>query len=161
VTFAQPEARLAFPTALDDTPLPRANPLVYRSYVSIAEKLSQLLAEEFSLVDRVTRWLWAYTPPPSRRQIADLLAMSERNLTRQLAREGTSYAQLLARVQEERAKNFLRNPALSVTEIADRLGYAEPAAFSRAFSRWAGMSPLKWRRQQASPARRDDRSHQL
>lgn len=147
VRFSEPEACIAFPTAVDNTPLPRANPLLYRSYANIAERLSQMLAEDFSLGERVTRWLWAYTPAPSRREIASLLAMSERNLTRQLGREGTSYADLLAQVQQERAKNFLRNPALSVSEIGYRLGYTEPAAFSRAFTKWTGTSPLKWRNQ--------------
>ena len=71
--------------------------------------------------------------------------MSERNLTRRLAREGTSYSGLLARVQSERARNFLRNRELSVSEIGYRLGYSEPAAFTRAFTGWTGQSPLKWR----------------
>ena len=153
VRFSEAEASLAYPALLDDLPLPRANPLVYRSYVSIAEKLSLMLAEEISLTERVTRWLWAYTPPLRRGEIARQLAMSERSLTRQLQRESTSYATLLAHVQKERAQNFLRNPALSVTEIAERLGYAEPAAFTRAFTNWTGSSPLKWRKRSASGGR--------
>jgi len=146
VQFSAREASLAYPAALDNRPLPRANPLVFRSYVSIAEKLSQMLDEDFSTKDRVTRWLWAYTPPPRRGEIARLLGMSERSLTRRLGEEGTSYTQLLAQVQEERAKNFLRSAALSVSEVGYRLGYAEPAAFSRAFTHWTGVSPLKWRK---------------
>jgi len=146
VHFLKPEACLAYPAALDDKPLPHANPLLYRSYVSIAKKLSHMLGEDFSLKERVTRWLWAYTPPPKRHEIANLLSMSERNMTRQLGNEGTSYTQLLAQVQEKRAKSFLRSPALSIAEISDRLGYAEPAAFSRAFNNWTGVSPLKWRK---------------
>jgi AraC-like DNA-binding protein len=120
--------------------------LVYRSYVSIAEKLSLMLAEDISLTERVTRWLWAYTPPLRRAEIASQLALSERSLTRQLGQEGTSYAELLAGVQEERARNFLRNRSLSVTEIGYRLGYTEPAAFTRAFTKWTGRSPLNWRK---------------
>lgn len=146
VEFDASEASLAYPATLNNNPLPRANALIYRSYVSLAEKQSQMLAEDFSLTERVTRWLWAYTPPPKRGEIAGLLNMSERNLTRQLGRENTSYSKLLAGVQEERARNFLRNPALSITEISDRLGYAEPAVFSRAFSNWVGVSPLRWRK---------------
>jgi AraC-like DNA-binding protein len=127
-------------------PLPDANPLLFRSYISIAQKQSQMLAEEFSLAERVTRWLWAYTPPPKRGEIASLLAISERNLTRQLGREGTSYSHLLARVQEERAKNFLRDPAYTISQISYRLGYAEPPVFSRAFRTWTGQSPAQWRK---------------
>ncbi|MEE4144804.1 MAG: AraC family transcriptional regulator ligand-binding domain-containing protein [Halieaceae bacterium] len=146
VDFDQPEACIAYPADIQDIPLPDANPLLFRSYVSIAQQQSQMLAEEFSLAERVTRWLWAYTPPPDRGEIAGLLAMSERNLTRQLGNEGTSYSTLLARVQEERAKNFLRDPAYTVAQISYRLGYAEPPVFSRAFRAWTGQSPGAWRK---------------
>jgi AraC-like DNA-binding protein len=147
VHFSQQEACFAFPAALDDKPLPRANALVFRSYESIVKKQSQMLGEDFSTTERVSRWLWAYTPPPRRAEVAKLLGMSERNLTRHLAAEDTSYSALLVEVQAERAKNFLRSPILSVAQIAYRLGYTEPAAFTRAFTRWAGISPLKWRQE--------------
>jgi AraC-like DNA-binding protein len=146
VEFSCAETSVAFPAFLNDEPLPRANPLVFRSYVSIAEKLSLMLAEEISITERATRWLWAYTPPLKRGEVASQLAMSERSLTRQLGKEGTSYIELLAGVQSERAKNYLRNPTLPVSEVGYRLGYSEPAAFTRAFTKWAGSSPLKWRR---------------
>ena len=146
VNFSQPEACIAYPGQTENMELPNANPLLYRFYVEIARKQSLMLAEELSLAERVSRWLWAYTPPPTRSEIASLLAMSERSLTRQLGREDTSYSHLLAQVQEERAKNFLRAPAVSIAEISHRLGYAEPAVFSRAFSGWTGQSPRAWRK---------------
>lgn len=146
VKFSADNACLAYAGAVRELPLPRANPLAYRSFVSIAEKLSLMQAEDISLAERVTRWLWAYSPPLRRADVARQLAMSERSLTRQLHRENTSYAKLLAQVQQERAEKFLRNRALSVTDIAYRLGYAEPAAFTRAFTKWTGLSPLKWRK---------------
>lgn len=155
VEFSSAEACLAFPDAFDDTPLPRANPLVYRSYVAIAERLSLMLAEDISLTERVTRWLWAFTPPLKRGEVASQLAMSERSLTRQLGNEGTSYATLLASVQAERARNYLRNPGLTVSEVGYRLGYTEPATFTRAFTKWTGHSPLKWRKHHLSVPAKD------
>ena len=149
VHFSAEESCIAYPQAFDDTPLPNANPLLYRMYESLAHKMSQMLSEDVGIEERVMRWLWAYTPPPKRREVAELLAMSERNLTRLLARAGTSYSELLARVQSERATNFLRNRELSVSEIGYRLGYSEPAAFTRAFTGWTGQSPLKWRQAHA------------
>ncbi len=146
VQFSAEEACIAYPQAFDYQALPSANPLLFKMYASLAERMSQMLAEDVGIEERTMRWLWAYTPPPNRREVAELLAMSERNLTRQLGKAGTSYSQLLARVQAERAMNFLRNPDLSVAEIGYRLGYSEPAAFSRAFSQWTGESPLRWRR---------------
>jgi AraC-like DNA-binding protein len=147
VNFSSDEACFAYTQGLEHEPLPYANPLLYRAYIAIAEKQSQMLAEEFSLQERVSRWLWAYTPPPDRRETARLLAMSERNLTRQLGRENTSFSRLTAQVQEERAKNFLIDQTLTITEISHRLGYAEPAAFSRAFSAWTGLPPGRWRKE--------------
>ncbi|WP_428357666.1 helix-turn-helix domain-containing protein [Methyloprofundus sp.] len=35
--------------------------------------------------------------------------------------------------------------SLSIIEIAFQLGYTNPANFTRAFNRWAGMSPSKFR----------------
>ena len=137
---------LVYPDTFDDTPLPGANPLLFASYKSIAERLSQSLTEDISLAERVSRWLWASSPPLKRAEIASLLALSERSLTRQLASEGTSYASLLAQVQRQRAENFLRSPQLTVAEIAYRLGYSEPAAFTRAFSTWTGHPPQKTRK---------------
>lgn len=146
VQFNAGEASIVYPVAFDSTPPPGANPLLFKMYTSIAGKLSLMLAEDVTLQERVLRWLWAYTPPLKRGEIAELLAMSERNLTRQLKAEGASFSGLSARVQAERACNLLRNPTLTVAEIGYRLGYTEPAAFTRAFARWTGQSPLRWRR---------------
>jgi AraC-like DNA-binding protein len=36
-------------------------------------------------------------------------------------------------------------PEISITEISERTGFAEPAAFSRAFKKWTGTSPAGYR----------------
>jgi len=43
------------------------------------------------------------------------------------------------------AKRELRYTALQVQQISDGLGFADPAYFTRFFSRLAGRSPQKWR----------------
>ncbi len=146
IDFEAEQASLLYPAGFEAAEPVHANRLAFRFYESITEKLSRMLAEEISLSERVTRWLWAYTSPLKRSEIAKQLAMSERSLARQLKVEGTSYNTLFAHVQAERAKNFLRNQTLSVSEIAYRLGYAEPASFTRAFSAWTGISPRNWRK---------------
>jgi AraC-like DNA-binding protein len=45
------------------------------------------------------------------------------------------------------AQTMLRNGA-SVKRISDELGYASPAAFSRAFSQVMGASPRAWLKDQ-------------
>ncbi len=47
----------------------------------------------------------------------------------------------------ELAASLLREGKLTASEIGFRVGYDAPEAFSRAFKRELGLSPLEWRRQ--------------
>jgi AraC-like DNA-binding protein len=58
---------------------------------------------------------------------------------------GDTPARYLTRVRMERAERMLRAGA-SVTDIAFQLGYESDAGFSRAFRRYAGVAPSRWRR---------------
>ncbi len=93
------------------------------------------------------RLLAAYRQGPL--QLASLakgLGVSERTLQRRLQEEGTSLQELTEAVRHELSLALLRDRALSLFEIAQRLGYASQAAFSRAFRRWRGVSPAAYRR---------------
>jgi AraC-like DNA-binding protein len=74
------------------------------------------------------------------------MGVSERTLQRRLQEEGTSLQKLSDAVRHELALEWLCDAALSGSEIARRLGYANHAAFSRAFRRWRGASPAEHRR---------------
>lgn len=152
VQFNASEAKNLFPASLGTTALPNANALAFNLFYTAARRLSEGFAQDITLTERVTRLLWAYCPAMSRREMAQRLHLSERSLTRRLSAESASYAGLLAQVQAERAQSFLRNSALSVAEIGYRMGYSDPAAFSRAFSSWTGAPPSDWRRRAIAAA---------
>lgn len=78
--------------------------------------------------------------------IARDLGHSRQTLYRRLKAEGTTYERLLDGVRRRQALRLLREQGASVKEAAYRLGYSEPAAFSRAFKRWTGTSPGEMRR---------------
>ncbi len=78
--------------------------------------------------------------------LAKSLGVSERTLQRRLHEEGTSLHELMEGVRSELSLSLLRDSDLSVAEVAQRLGYASLAAFSRAFRRWKGVSPAAHRR---------------
>lgn len=79
------------------------------------------------------------------------LGISERTLHRRLAAEGQSYQTLGESIRRQLAEQLLADSQLDIHGIAQRLGYAEAASFSRAFSRWTGLSPGRWRRRAAQP----------
>ena len=84
---------------------------------------------------------------PRLHAVARKLNLSERTLQRRLAEQGASFTTLLQTAQQREACHLLMHGDLSVTEIAGRLGYADAGHFSRAFKRWTGLSPTRWRAQ--------------
>jgi AraC-like DNA-binding protein len=64
----------------------------------------------------------------------------------------------LARWRLQLAARWLRETRSSVSEILDRLGYASPATFHRAFKREHGVAPTAYRRREALSARDRERA---
>lgn len=73
------------------------------------------------------------------------LGTSPRTLQRRLNRRGLRFWALVDQSRFEIAGALLRETDLEVQEIAARIGYCNPNAFSRAFNRWAGCSPTVYR----------------
>jgi AraC-like DNA-binding protein len=84
--------------------------------------------------------------------VARALRLPARTLQRRLAEEGQSYAGIVEALRRELSQAYLRR-RMSIAEVSFLLGYAEPAAFHRAFKRWWGTSPESFRRErlQTSP----------
>jgi AraC-like DNA-binding protein len=85
-------------------------------------------------------------------EVASRLAVSERTLQRRLREEGASFAGLEDDVRRERAFQLLRDGQLAHFEIAFLLGFSDPSAFTRAFRRWCGRTPLAWQKENAPAA---------
>ncbi len=77
--------------------------------------------------------------------VARQLDTTPRTLQRRLSQRGVSFRVLVEQTRFEIAGALLRETDLKVQEIAARIGYARPNAFSRAFTRWAGRSPTEYR----------------
>lgn len=112
-----------------------------------AELLLARIEQEAPAADRVKRWLASHSleTKPKMDQIARDLGMSGRSLRRRLHDERVSFDALVEDARTMRAKSMLADPRYSVQETAYALGFATPAAFSRAFKRWTGMAPTSYR----------------
>ena len=84
---------------------------------------------------------------PGIQNISDLLAMSNRTLTRRLSDAGVTYRDLIKKTQENIAKDLLRNSELSLGEISFLTGFSEQSAFNRAFKKWTALTPSDYRKQ--------------
>jgi len=81
----------------------------------------------------------------SKTSIASQLHMSPRNLQFKLAAQGTSYQEILDTTRRELALAYIEQRRLAITEIAYMLGFTDSSNFTRAFRRWTGKSPSKFR----------------
>ncbi|OEC91465.1 AraC family transcriptional regulator [Acinetobacter sp. YK3] len=82
---------------------------------------------------------------PSLDNVAHNLHMSNRTLRRRLNELGTSYLILLDEVRYKEAERLLLSSDMEIQEIANYLGYLQPANFARAFKKWSGISPIQFR----------------
>lgn len=87
---------------------------------------------------------------PQAVRVADLLAMSQRTLSRHLQDEGTSLSRIVEQVRIEHAERLLLGSTRPVQEVARQVGFADASSFSRAFRRATGLTPMALREQRAA-----------
>lgn len=88
----------------------------------------------------------AERPAPRLTELADLCGMSVRHLGRAFKTEtGQTLGQFVEWVTIERARAFLNETDIPVTEIAERLGFSTRAGFVYSFRRVTGSSPSELR----------------
>ncbi|MCL7942649.1 AraC family transcriptional regulator [Marinobacter sp. ATCH36] len=118
------------------------------------EEALRLLTEDAGFACRVRRVIETSHPfPPKLARVSATLFVSERTLKRRLQAEEASFQHLVDQVRLERAGELLEKTTMNLSQIADALGYADAANFTRAFKRWTSQSPSQYRhRERAAPA---------
>ncbi|ROM94452.1 AraC family transcriptional regulator [Pseudomonas brassicacearum] len=71
--------------------------------------------------------------------------LSPSTVRRKLEREGCSFQEIKDEVRRGVAFEQLRQSQSSITAIAEQIGFQEPSAFHRAFKKWTGESPGRYR----------------
>ncbi|WP_082145784.1 AraC family transcriptional regulator [Microvirga massiliensis] len=145
IRFNQESATLVFPAGDLTRRVAGADPLLR---MMLEERLRQLRADagaDFS--DDIRRLLRTRLMGArcSAEDLADLLAMGRRTLSRRLKGSGMSYRALANEVRFEIARQLLEDTEVPLGQIAAALGYSEASAFTRAFRRWSGQTPTAWR----------------
>ncbi len=153
VEFGAALTEARFPAALLDLPLANADASMFPALAQAAEaRLSARLREtqEPALVQALRQDIAAQLMQgrATLALLAERHQLSARSLQRRLAANGHSFSQLLDEVRRELAQRYLRQPELSLTDVAFLLGFSEQSNFNHAFKLWFGDSPAAWRARQ-------------
>lgn len=150
--FGAPANVAAFDAQLLSWPVPNADPLLYPVLQQHAEQLLKQRAQQEARQDAgiaaqvraaIVRGLAQGQVRVG--QVAEELGLSMRTLQRKLSDAGVNFQQVLDQTRYALAQDYLRQPGLSLVDIAFLLGYQEQSAFNHAFRDWAGINPGAWR----------------
>lgn len=110
-----------------------------------------ILTDKLSFADKLRMLLRPYLAEgiPTKQFAAGLMDTSPRTLARRLQECRVSFRSLLDELHFDAGGKLLRSSALSISDIAERVGYENPAHFSRMFRRVGGICPSEFRKLEA------------
>lgn len=147
VLFEQSASALLFRADRWQSPLPGCNP---RLLAQVERPILQYLAQHgLPLPLSALRARLAECPlaNPDIDDLSDSLDIPREHLLRTLHQHDLKFAQLLDQTREAKALQLLRDPQLSIEQIAERAGFSSTSSLVRAFRRWRGVTPLAYRKQ--------------
>ncbi|MEZ5721346.1 MAG: AraC family transcriptional regulator [Paracoccaceae bacterium] len=147
VRFGSDRDALLISSAAMETPNRLGDKGITRFLVDHLERELDELVDTRPLTDR-TRDVIARALSeglPKMGDVARRLGVSARSLHRRLADEGLTFRTLTEDTRREIAEGLLREEQYSIAEIAYLTGFSEQSAFNRAFKRWTGETPARFR----------------
>lgn len=130
--------RLQMPVCRDENAL--------RSFVADGPIQVILPSRDTGISGRLRTHLQRTQPQwPDLERSAAALHLSPSALQRRLAAEGTSFQALKTQLRREVAIYRLHTSSISLGQLAEELGFADTAAFQRAFKSWTGQPPGAFR----------------
>jgi AraC-like DNA-binding protein len=146
IQFGAPENSVLIDKELAYRPLPMGNPgLARQNDEVVMEYLKRFDGARVS--EKVRAEMISRLPAgePARGDVAGALNLSEKTLQRRLKDEDTSYQEILDDTRRDLAQQYLRDARVSVCEVTFRLGFSDQSSFTRAFKRWTGRAPGRFR----------------
>jgi AraC-like DNA-binding protein len=144
----QAKLSLAFPKTDLLCPIPHEDPTLNNILGKQAENLLAHLPENddflVRLRDNLLRCL--HEGRSDAGLVAKEMGLSERTLHRRLKNKNRVYRDILKEIRKSMSVNYLSDSKLSLPEVALLLGYSEQSTFSRAFKKWYGIPPLKYKK---------------
>ncbi len=156
VVFGAPEAEMRIAPSVLQLPHVHADSRLLAVLSRYADSLLAALPARGPLLCRVSSTIAQQMARelPTLASTAAAVHMPQRTLQRRLAADGASHSSMLDDVRRGLALKYIADAAISIGEIAYLLHFNDSTAFYRAFRRWTGESPLKYRQRLFKGGRR-------
>lgn len=103
--------------------------------------------DDFALIERFVRENFR-DPSFSALLVAERFGMSQSGVTRVFQKKtGVGFLAYVHGLRVELAKELLNTTALPISEVAEQVGYSNTLTMTRAFKRYAGATPGRYRKQ--------------
>ena len=145
VTFNAADHTLTFDAAVLLAPMLAADPTLLAIVEEKADAALTSFRTEEPFLASVRMQILHCFDDTNLGMVAKKLAMSSRSLQRKLQSLGTTFAAVADEVRREQARIYLADPMLSLGQAAYLLGFSDQSAFNRAFLRWHGETPRRYR----------------
>ena len=144
--FNQPAVQIRFSARMLDEPIATADPVSMQLAIERCEREIAAKAQGQTVSAQVVaRLVCRDGHYPDIAEMAQALHLSERTLKRRLQEDGANFQALLDQVRFRDSLRLLANASLAIKQVAEAVGYTDPANFARAFGKWSGFSPREWR----------------
>ncbi len=136
---------IAFPVEMLDRPIASSNRLLFRLLSGYLDRVKS--ASRTTIVERVEDYVRGSLPSGncSIERCARKFGTSVRTLQTNLGDHGLRFSDILEKQRIELVKVYLEQGELSLDDVAALLGYSEQSSFGRAFKRWTGSTPQRYR----------------
>lgn len=125
--FSNPKPRM---NLLNRYPIPKEFHFISSSFLS-KRTISAINYVEAHFQEKITE-----------KEVASICGMNVFTFSRIFRNEHSiTFREFLIEHRVTRAKKFLRNPQIAVTEVAQMSGFADASSFARLFRRYIGMTP--------------------
>jgi AraC-like DNA-binding protein len=145
--FAQPHTRMMFADDCLDLPIRRNQADLQRFLSRAPGNILVKYRDPDSFAQRIKAQLRAQVPAlwPETDALAQQWHLSAATLRRRLADEEQTYQRLKDSVRKELAVAALADDQRSFADIAQSLGFADTSSFYKAFRKWFGANPGRYR----------------
>ena len=136
-----------------DIPVIYRNASLFQSLQSQCHQEMEQLAQEFSMGHKIQKAIGPLLHEGSLTidDVSRHLQLPSWTIRRRLSEEGLSFHMILDETRKDIAINYVKQPALSLGEIAFKMGFSNTSAFQRAFKRWTGLAPGQFRNKVTLP----------